>query len=344
MIVLTEDSVAHLSEPLPKINFVDQWMYHSRLYRAANLATKIDNLELAQLNSFGCELDAITTGQTEEILSKAGKIYTILKIDEGSNLGAVKIRIRSLIAAIKERKGLQFKENIFEKTKFSEFTKDMKETYTILGPQLSPLHFRLASSAMRKHGINLEILSKVNKNDIEEGLRYVNNDARYPAIVVVGQLINALKSGKYDLNKAAMIISQTGGGCRTTNYAGFSRKAAEKAGFKNATVISLSATNSSLNKTLGISFSVIKDALLALIYGDLLMKLSNRMRPYEAYAGQTDNLVETWLMRLSDRIGKTIYFNFKKTIKKIVKDFDSIAIQKIKNRVGGRRNSCEISP
>ncbi|MCA6072724.1 MAG: 2-hydroxyacyl-CoA dehydratase [Endomicrobium sp.] len=102
-----------------------------------------------------------------------------------------------------------FKENIFEKTKFSEFTKDMKETYTILGPQLSPLHFRLAASAIRKHGINLEILSKVNKNDIEEGLRYVNNDACYPAIVVVGQIINALKSGKYDLNKAAMIISQT---------------------------------------------------------------------------------------------------------------------------------------
>ncbi|OEG69557.1 hypothetical protein ATZ36_08855 [Candidatus Endomicrobiellum trichonymphae] len=335
IIVLSEDSAAHLSGPLPKINFVDQWMYHSRLYRAANLTTKIDSLELIQLNSFGCGLDAITTEQTEEILSKSGKIYTVIKIDEGSNLGAVKIRIRSLLAAIKERKGLKFKDNIFEGTKFSEFTKDMKDSHTILCPQMSPVHFRLAGSVMRNHGIKLEVLPEVNKADIEEGLRYVNNDACYPTIVVVGQLINALKSGRYDINKTAMIISQTGGGCRATNYASFLRKAAEKAGFKNVPIISLSTTNSSVNKSLGISFSMLKDTLLVLLYGDLLMRLSNRRRPYEVHSGQTDALVETWLMRLSDRIGRTLYFDFKNTVKKIVKDFDEIAAQKVKKpRVG----------
>jgi predicted CoA-substrate-specific enzyme activase len=338
IIVLSEDSVSHLSGPLPKINFIDQWMYHSRLYRAANLATKIDSLELIQLNSFGCGLDAITTEQTEEILSKSGKIYTVLKIDEGSNLGAVKIRIRSLLAAIKERKGLKFKDNIFERTKFSkfsEFTKDMKDSHTILCPQMSPIHFRLAGSVMRNYGIKLEVLPEVNKADIEEGLRYVNNDACYPTIVVVGQLINALKSGRYDINKTAMIVSQTGGGCRATNYASFLRKAAEKAGFKNVPIISLSTTDSSVNKSLGISFSMLKDALLVLLYGDLLMRLSNRMRPYEVHSGQTDALVETWLMRLSDRIGKTLYFDFKNIVKKIVKDFDGIATKKVKKpRVG----------
>ncbi|GMO51664.1 MAG: acyl-CoA dehydratase activase-related protein [Candidatus Endomicrobiellum trichonymphae] len=338
VIVLSEDSVANLSGPLPKISFVDQWMYHSRLYRAANLATKIDSLELIQLNSFGCGLDAITMEQTEEILSKSGKIYTVLKIDEGSNLGAAKIRIRSLLAAIKERKGLKFKDTVFEGTKvskFSEFTKDMKDSHTILCPQLSPVHFRLAGSVMRNYGIKLEVLPEVNKADIEEGLRYVNNDACYPTIVVVGQLINALKSGRYDINKTAMIISQTGGGCRATNYASFLRKAAEKAGFKNVPVISLGTTDSSLNKSLGISFSMLKDTLLILLYGDLLMRLSNRMRPYEVHSGQTDALVETWLMRLSDRIGKTLYFDFKNTVKKIVKDFDGIVAQKVKKpRVG----------
>ncbi|GHT73332.1 2-hydroxyglutaryl-CoA dehydratase [Endomicrobiia bacterium] len=331
MIVLTEDSVAHLSGSLGKINFADQWMYHSRLYRAANLATKIDNLELVQLNSFGCGLDAITTEQTEDILARSGKIYTVLKIDEGSNLGAVKIRIRSLVAAIRERKGLKFKEDTFENTKFSEFTKDMKESYTILCPQLSPIHFRLASSVIRhKYGINLEVLPKVNKNDIEEGLQHVNNDACYPAIVVVGQLINALKSGKYDINKTAMIVSQTGGGCRATSYAGFLRKAAQKAGFKNVPIISFSVTDSSLNKSLGVSFAMLKDTLLMILYSDLLMRLSNRVRPYELYAGQTDALVETWLTRLSNRAGKTICFNFKKTIKKIVTNFDNIVMRKIK--------------
>jgi predicted CoA-substrate-specific enzyme activase len=338
IMVLSEDSVAHLSGPLPKINFVDQWMYHSRLYRAANLATKIDNLELIQLNSFGCGLDAITTEQTEEILSKSGKIYTVLKIDEGSNLGAVKIRIRSLLAAIKERKGLKFKDNIFEGmefSKFSEFTKDMKDSHTILCPQMSPVHFRLAGSVMHNYGIKLEVLPEVSKADIEEGLRYVNNDACYPTIIVVGQLINALKSGRYDINKTAMIISQTGGGCRATNYASFLRKAAEKAGFKNVPVISLSTTNFALNKSLGISFSMLKNTLFVLLYGDLLMRLSNRMRPYEVYPGQTDALVETWLMRLSNRIGKTSYFDFKNIVKKIVKDFDSIADKKVKKpRVG----------
>ena len=335
MIVLSEDSVAHLSGPLPKINFVDQWMYHSRLYRAANLATKIDSLELIQLNSFGCGLDAITTEQVDEILSKSGKIYTVLKIDEGSNLGAVKIRIRSLLAAIKERKGLKFREDVFEGTKFSEFTKDMKDSYTVLCPQMSPIHFRLAGSIMRSHGIKLEVLPKVNKADIEEGLRYVNNDACYPTIVVVGQLINALKSGKYDINKTAMIISQTGGGCRATNYAAFLRKAAEKAGFKNVPVISLSTTNQELNRQLGVTFRLLKDALLVLLYGDLLMRLSNRMRPYEVHAGQTDALVETWLMRLSDSIKKTYYFKLKRTVKKMIREFDNIPVKKTKKpRVG----------
>ncbi len=338
IIVLSEDSAAHLSGPLPKINFVDQWMYHSRLYRAANLATKINNIELIQLNSFGCGLDAITTEQTEEILSKSGKIYTVIKIDEGSNLGAVKIRIRSLLASIKEKKGLKFKDDIFERTKFlkfSEFTKDMKDSHTILCPQMSPVHFRLAGSVMRNYGIKLEVLPEVNKADIEEGLRYVNNDACYPTIVVVGQLINALKSGRYDINKIAMIISQTGGGCRATNYVSFLRKATEKAGFKNVPIIPLSTTDSALNKSLGISFSMLKDALLILLYGDLLMRLSNRMRPYEVHSGQTDTLVETWLMRLSDRAGEPLHFDFKNTVKKIVKDFDGIATKKVKKpRVG----------
>ncbi|MDR0485548.1 MAG: 2-hydroxyacyl-CoA dehydratase [Elusimicrobiota bacterium] len=335
MIVLSEDSVAHLAGHLPPLNFVDQWMYHSRLYRAAVLAASLDSVELIQLNSFGCGLDAITTEQTEEILSKSGKIYTVLKIDEGANLGAVKIRIRSLLAAIKERKGLRTSKEIFRGSEFKEFTKEMKESYTILCPQMSPVHFKLAGAVMRKHKINLEVLPNVGKKDIEEGLRYVNNDACYPTIVVVGQLINALKSGKYDLNKTALIISQTGGGCRATNYGAFLRKAAEKAGFKNVPIISLGVTNSSASNSLGFSMGLIKDVMLVLLYGDLLMRLSNRMRPYEINTGQTENLTEKWLIHLSDRIRKTGHFEFKRTIKKIIKEFDEIPIRDIKKpRVG----------
>ncbi|MDR2708846.1 MAG: 2-hydroxyacyl-CoA dehydratase [Elusimicrobiota bacterium] len=335
MIVLSEDSIAHLSGLLPSINFVDQWTYHSRLYRAANLATQIESLELVQLNSFGCGLDAITTEQTEEILSKAGKIYTVLKIDEGANLGAIKIRIRSLLAAIKERKGLKFKGGVFAPLQTAEFTKEMRSTHTILCPQMSPIHFKMAGAMMRKHGINLEVLPKVSKKDMEEGLRYVNNDACYPTIVVVGQLINALKSGKYDLTKTAMIISQTGGGCRATNYAAFLRRAAQKAGFNNVPVLVLGVTNSTTKSGFEFSYKLIKDSALVLLYGDLLMRLSNRMRPYEINSGQTDDLVEKWILYLSARIGKTYLFEFRNTVKKIIKEFDRIPIKKVnKPRVG----------
>ncbi|MDR3243401.1 MAG: acyl-CoA dehydratase activase-related protein [Elusimicrobiota bacterium] len=336
MIVLSEDSVAHLAETLPKINFVDQWMYHSRLYRAAVLAAGLDSVELVQLNSFGCGLDAITTEQTEEILSKSGKIYTVLKIDEGANLGAVKIRIRSLLAAIKERKGLRHSKAHFVSFPETSFTKEMRDSHTILCPQMSPIHFRLAGAIMRKHGINLEVLPKVSKADIEEGLRYVNNDACYPTIVVVGQLINALKSGKYDIKKTALIISQTGGGCRATNYAAFLRKAAQKAGFMDIPIIVLGVTNAKgVNKAFDISISLMIDSILVLLFGDLLMRLSNKMRPYEINTGQTDALLEKWLIHLSDRIKKIRFFSFEKTISQIIKDFDEIPIKKIKKpRVG----------
>ena len=335
MIVLSEDSVAHLSDVLPSINFVDQWMYHSRLYRAAHFAASLESVELIQLNSFGCGLDAITTEQTEDILSKSSKIYTVLKIDEGSNLGAVKIRIRSLLAAIKERKGLKFSKDIFTGDKFAPFTKAMRSSHTILCPQMSPIHFRLAGSIMKKHKINLEVLPKVSKEDIEEGLRYVNNDACYPTIVVVGQLINALKSGRYDIDKTALIISQTGGGCRATNYGAFLRKAAKKAGFDDVPIIVLGVTNTAVNKAFKFSLGLIKDTVFVLLYGDLLMRLSNRMRPYEITAGQTNAMVEKWMIFLSERIRKTYLFEFGNTVRTIIEDFDSIPIKKIKKpRVG----------
>jgi predicted nucleotide-binding protein (sugar kinase/HSP70/actin superfamily) len=336
MIVLTEDCVAHLSSPLPKINFIDQWMYHSRLYRAALLASSIDSVELIQLNSFGCGLDAITTEQTEEILSKSGKIYTVLKIDEGSNLGAIRIRIRSLLASIKERKGLKFPRDIFAGTKFTEFTKEMKDTYTILCPQMAPIHFRLVGAVMRKHGLHFEVLPTVSKEDIEEGLRYVNNDACYPTIVVVGQLIHALKSGKYDTDKTAVIISQTGGGCRATNYAAFLRKAVEKSGFKNVPIIVLGLTPNGPDKNkFKFSLKLIIDALFVLLYSDLLLRVSNRMRPYEVNAGQTDALVEKWLLYLSSRIGLIFHLEFSNVVNNIIKEFDEIPIKKIKKpRVG----------
>lgn len=335
--VLTEDSVSHLAGVLSKITFVDQWTYHSRLYRAAKVACETENLEMIQLNSFGCGLDAISAEQTEEIFSKYGKIYTILKIDEGSNLGAVKIRIRSLFASMKEHKTLKLDENISETKNIntSKVEKSAKDFYTVLCPQMSPIHFSLAESIFRKYGVKLEVLSKVSANDVEEGLKYVNNDACYPAIIIIGQFINALKSGKYDLDNTALVISHTGGACRATNYSCLLRKAISKAGFEKVSVFPLSTSKASQNKSIGFSFPMIRDFILVIIYGDLIMKLSNRMRPYEFYIGQTDALTESWLKRLSDIISKNTWFNFRRTVKEIVRDFDNIAVKKVKKPRAG---------
>lgn len=240
--VLTEDSIAHLGQAKRPLRVVDQWMYHARLYAAADVVGKHDNLELLQLNSFGCGVDAVTTDQVEEILSSYEKMYTLIKIDEVNNLGAVRIRLRSLLASMEKR--LERKASIdtsckgnYEQNKII-FTKEMRKEYTILMPQMAPIHFELLETAVKSEGYNIELLRECTPHTVETGLKYVNNDACYPSILTTGQMIEALESGKYDVNKTALIMSQTGGGCRATNYIGFIRKALKDAGYPNVPVIS----------------------------------------------------------------------------------------------------------
>lgn len=214
-------------------------MFHSRLYAAADFVGKQKNLELVQLNSFGCGVDAITTDQAEEILASYNKMYTLIKIDEINNLGAIRIRIRSLLASMNNRcEDKNDDENGNYETVKKQFTKQMKKDYTILIPQMAPIHFELFESVLNSEGYKVEVLKKCTNNTVETGLKYVNNDACYPSILTTGQMIEALQSGKYDINKTALMISQTGGGCRATNYIGFIRKALKDAGFSNVPVIS----------------------------------------------------------------------------------------------------------
>ena len=289
--VLTEDSVAHLGQVERPLRVVDQWVYHSRLYEAASFVASQDNLELIQLNSFGCGLDAVTTDQVQEILEASGKIYTCLKIDEGSNLGAVKIRIRSLLAAMEERAaaGRKPKSYIKPQTRIP-FTEEMRATHTILCPQMSPIHFDLLRNACASEGYNIVVLPSVDTKAVDEGLKYVNNDACYPSIIVVGQLIEALKSGEYDLNNTSVIISQTGGGCRATNYIAFLRKALKEAGFENIPVISANLSKMEPNPGFKITWKFFKKATMAIIYGDLLMRVLYRVRPYEKIPGSANLL------------------------------------------------------
>ena len=193
---MTEDSVAHLGSVERPLRVVDQWAYHSRLYAAASLVASRRELELVQLNSFGCGLDAITTDQVQEILNRHNRLYTVLKIDEISNLGAARIRIRSLVAAVQERDSIGLEpKKLFPVPQRHIFTKEMKKNHVLLCPQMAPLHLEVLSEAFKSEGYDVVLLSTVEREAVEAGLKYVNNDACYPSIMVIGQLVHALKSG-----------------------------------------------------------------------------------------------------------------------------------------------------
>ncbi|WP_202710265.1 2-hydroxyacyl-CoA dehydratase [Sporosalibacterium faouarense] len=326
--VLTEDSISHLADVERPIRVVDQWVYHSRLYAATTYVANHNDLELVQLNSFGCGLDAVTTDQVQEILEDHGKIYTLLKIDEINNLGAARIRIRSLIAAIKERDRRGFEpKKLSEAPKRAVFTKEMKEKHTILAPQMSPIHFQFLKTAFDKAGYNLEVLPSVDKKAVDEGLRYVNNDACYPSIIVVGQLMKALKSGEYDVNNTSVIISQTGGGCRATNYIAFMRKALKDAGMEQVPVISLNALGFEKNPGFKLTPSLIHNLMKAVVYGDLLMRILYKVRPYEKIPGSANKLYDHWIEKCKYSLMNERFKEFKENIYKIVNDFDNLEIQ-----------------
>lgn len=336
MAVLTEDSVAHLAKVERPLRVVDQWMYHSRLYAAAGFVATQPDLELIQLNSFGCGLDAVTTDQVQELLENYEKIYTVLKIDEVNNLGAAKIRIRSLKAALEEREKSGFVPGrLSEPTNRVMFTEEMKEKHTILAPQMSPIHFEFLQEAFRISGYNLEVLPSVDRDAIDEGLKHVNNDACYPSIIVVGQLIKALKSGKYDLENTSLMISQTGGGCRATNYIGFLRKALKDAGMSHIPVISLNFVGMEKNPGFKITAKLLKNALYSIIYGDLLMRVLYRVRPYEKIKGSANALYDRWMEKCKKSLREGNSKEFRQNIRNIVRDFDNLEINDmVKPKVG----------
>lgn len=336
MAVLTEDSVAHLANLERPIRVVDQWMYHTRLYRAAAFVKERTDLELIQLTSFGCGLDAVTSDQVAEILASRGKMYTLIKIDEGSNLGAVKIRIRSLKAAMEEREKNNVKlKNIDNSYKKNLFTKEMKKDWTILAPQMSPIHFQFIEKAARASGYNIDVLPANDKEAIEEGIKYVNNDACYPSILVIGQIINALKSGKYDPNKTALIISQTGGGCRATNYVGFLKKGLREAGFPNVPIISLNVLGMERQPGFKISYRLIKKLMMGVIYGDLFIRVLYRVRPYEIVKGSANKLYEYYREKAFKNVENGNKNEMNKLVKEIVKAFDILEINdEVKPKVG----------
>lgn len=334
--VLSEDSVAKNVEIDGRLRVLDQWNYHSRLYRAAKFVGEHDNLEIVQLNSFGCGIDAVTTDQVQEIMQAYNKIYTVLKIDEVSNLGSIKIRLRSLIEAAEKREVI--KKILNKPTEYNIgpllFTEDMRQSYTILMPQMAPLHFQIFEPILRAEGINIEVLKDSGNKVVNEGLKYVNNDACYPSMFVVGQFIDAVKSGKYDTNHLALLMSQTGGACRASNYVAFIRKALKDSGYGYIPVIGLSFQE--IESHPGFKFTkkqltrMGKKLVQALLYGDLISRLTLATRPYEIIKGSTNILRDRWIEIVTNKDFSYEKDDFIRNVYTMVGEFKRLEISKEK--------------
>ncbi len=337
--VFTEDSLPFDYSKLVSLRVNDQWVYHSRLYSAAQFVGERDDLELIQLNSFGCGLDAVTTDQVSEILENSGKLYTVIKIDEVNNLGAARIRVRSLIAAMNMRRKNNIKAQPmpmnYQRTEFTQKMYD--EGYTILAPQMSPIHFDILEPVFKKYGYNVVVLDNDNRSAIDVGLKYVNNDACFPSITTIGQIMEAILSGKYDTNKLAVIMSQTGGCCRASNYVGFIRRALEKVGLSHIPVISLNFNGMEKNEGFKIPVNMMIDAAKAVVYGDLFMRCLYRVRPYELIKGSANELHKKWKdICVDSLVNPNSKYKYRKLCKDIVKAFDEFPINESirKPRVG----------
>ena len=337
--VLTEDSLPIDFNPTRPVRVNDQWVFHSRLYTAAEYIKDKDNLEMIQLNSFGCGLDAVTTDQVCEILEKNNKLYTVLKIDEVNNLGAARIRLRSLLSAINMRNKQNVKPIPVDiKYQRAEFTEEMfNEGYTILAPQMSPIHFNILGPVFSSYGFNIEILDNDNRKAIDTGLKFVNNDACYPSITTVGQIMDAVLSGKYDTNKLAIIMTQTGGCCRASNYVSFIRRALDQVNLSHIPVISLNMNGMEKNSGFKLKVGLILKLGKGVTYGDLLMCCLYKVRPYELVPGSANELHKKLTeICLDSLINKNTKYSYKQVCQMIVDEFDKLSINEnlVKPRVG----------
>jgi predicted nucleotide-binding protein (sugar kinase/HSP70/actin superfamily) len=228
------------------------------------------------------------------------------------------------------------KNNIIEKV---PFTKDMKSTYTILAPQMLPIHFDFIAKVLNRSGYNIEVLKTDHSGIAEEGLRSVHNDTCYPALLVIGQFIDALKSGKYDLDRTALLITQTGGGCRASNYITLLRKALEKNGFDKIPVISLNFSGLESNSGFKLNLRTLVKMVFSLMYADFLMCLSNQCEPYELGKGDTKKVVDAWTERLLEQMDGPLFVRLGNNYRAMLADFEKIpmdrSVEKIKVGIVG---------
>lgn len=227
---------------------------------------------------------------------------------------------------------------VYDKNGRLIFTKEMKEEYTILMPQMLPVHFGMMKRCLEMEGYKVDMLTTNHRAIVNTGLKYVHNDTCYPALLVIGQLIEAIQSGKYDVDKTALIITQTGGGCRASNYIHLLRKALKKAGLEKIPVISINLSGLEKNPGFKLNLKLIMRLVYSMVYGDIIVLLANQCRPYEIEKGATDKMVEFWENELLAQFEKSEGLgpaSFRENLDRIAEDFANIPVARVpKVRVG----------
>ncbi len=298
--VITEDCIPpeDRSNLDQKVHVLSQWTLPNRLYDGAIWAGERDNIEVVQLNSFGCGPDAIVVDEVKPILNVFGKNPTVLRIDEISSPGSVKLRIRSLIESMKMR-GDNYVKTQKPRIVLPLFEKEDIKRRTILAPMFSNFYTRYLTSAFELEGYKFEVLPEPDRKSIETGLKYTNNDICYPATIVIGDLIKALESGKYNPDEVAVGLTQTGGQCRASSYAALLKRGLVNAGFHNIPVIALSTSVSKpINVQPGFQVSPVKfnySAFFGSLFGDCLAKLYYRTAVREKVKGSAKKLVDKYI-------------------------------------------------
>ena len=318
--VLSEDAISHMVEKFP-VHVLNQWTYHSRLYAAAKAIADQDDMQLVQLVSFGCGVDAITSDETRDILEAAGKMYTQIKIAMRSPTSVPFGYVSE--ASCRRLNSRRNHMHIIEPV----FTREMRETHTILAPSMAKIQFRILVEVLKDEGYTVKLLENEGPQVIRKGLKYVHNDTCYPALLVIGQMLDALDSGIYDLEHTALAITQTGGGCRASNYIHLLRKALDKAGYTNIPIVSLNLKGMNRNSGFRITYKMLRKGIAALVCGDTLMLLKNQVSPYEVHHGKTQELVDSWVRQLSEQYRRGSGYTKRemaKDLRRMVAEFSAI--------------------
>ncbi|MDA8125851.1 MAG: acyl-CoA dehydratase activase-related protein [Deltaproteobacteria bacterium] len=311
-----------------------QWAYTNRILSVAKVAAHTPHLELLQITSFGCGLDAISADEVREIMRQGGKIHTLIKMDEIMNLGAVRIRLRSMLDAIGERKGRALP----KKTDNPEARPGGggKSERTVLVPWLSPLYSPFIPSVFASFGCSVELLAPQDRSSVEVGLKYVNNDMCYPAVIVIGDIIKALRSGKYDPARTTVLLTQTFGQCRASNYLPLARKALAAAGFPGVPIHSLSAEEPLVASGLAIDQRrLVKRLALGLIFSDALARMVLATAPHEICPGEAMALQRRYMAELGRLVGKGEFKPLLKLLQEAVAAFNALPVDEAEVPVVG---------